>query len=149
MVTNQASQVSRVAKVGWGMFIAASALLLFHGVFWAREGPQLTLENIAERTSLAQSGFQIGSPSAFDVIAVLGRNYAIMEIALALMALLMAWSGVRHGSTWAWAASGVLVAGLAAMAANFVLVGGLSGGSIGYLLMTGVALVGWLLARGG
>lgn len=149
MIANQARQVSRLAKVGWGILIAASALLLLHGIFWLFGGPELALENIAERTSLATSEFRVGSPSAFDVISLLNRNYAILELGLGAFAALVAWGGYRLGSRWAWRASGLLVASLAAMTTNFVLVGGLGGGSIGYVVMTAVALVGWLLARDG
>lgn len=137
----------RVAQVGWGILIAISVLLVLYGIFWALEGPQLALENIAERTTLTNSGFQRGNPSASDVITLTSRNFAIVEAALGLMALLMAWTGFRHGSAMAWKATAVLVAGLGAMAANFIAVGGLGGGSIGYIGIALLALVGLVLAR--
>ncbi len=147
MSANQTRPVPMTARAGWGFLIGVSLLLLLHGVFWGMRGPEVALENIAERTSLTNSGFQVGSPSASDVIALTARNFAIVEAALGLMGLIVAWSGFRSRSKLAWTAMAGLVAGLAAMAANFVLVGGLAGGSLGYIAFALLALVGWLLAR--
>ncbi len=149
MIAGQARQISRLAKIGWGVLIAASALLLLHGIFWLFGGPEIALENIAERTSLAPSEFRQGNPSAFDVISLINRNYAILELGFGLYAALLAWRGFRRGSRWAWKAAGVLVAGLVAIAVNFTLIGGLGGGSVGYLSVAGIALVGLLLAGRG
>lgn len=149
MIASEARKQSRIANVGWWFLLAASALLLLHGVFWLTEGPDLALENIAERTSLATSEFREGSPSAFEVISLLNRNYALLELGLGAFAALVAWRGFRHGSRWAWKAAGVLVATYVAMAGNFVLLGGLGGGSVGYLAIAALATVGWLLASRG
>lgn len=147
MNANQAHQISRTARTGWGLLIAVSLLLLLHGAIWVIEGPGTALENIAERTDLAISGFEIGSPSASDVIALTARNFAIVEAALGLMALIVAVTGFRTASALAWTATAVLVVGLSAMAVNFVLVGGLSGGSVGYLGIALLAVLGQFLAR--
>jgi hypothetical protein len=147
MNTEHRGQVSKVGKAGWGMLIAVSLLLLLHGVFWGLDGPSIALENIAGRTSLPASEFMRGSPSAYDVIALTARNFAIVEVALGLMALILSLAGFRKGSNLALTAASALVVALIAMAINFVAVGGLAGGSIGYVGIAILALLGLLLAR--
>ena len=103
MSANQERSVRTTARAGWGILIGVSLLLLLHGVFWGMRGPEVALESIAERTSLTNSGFQVGSPSASDVIALTNRNFAIVEAALGLMALVLAWAGFRsNGCSGSW-----------------------------------------------
>ena len=111
--------------------------------------PNLALENISERTSLSPSDFQEGNPSAFDVITIITRQYAIGYMALGLMAFLVVLNGYRSGSRWAWITMWVVVAALIAIAANYMLIGGIAGAGIIYLGLAIVALVGQLLILGG
>lgn len=140
---------SRLAKVGWGVLLPMSALLVLHGATWFFQGPEIALANIAEPTSLAPQAFRQGSPSAFGIITLITRNSSVFEVALGLFALLVAWRGYRERSRWAWTASWVLVLAFAALAIDFVLAGGLSGGSVGYLIVAAVAVIGQLLAGTG
>ena len=146
MTTAEVREQSRIARVGWGILLAMSALLILHGATWFFAGPETALVNIAERTSLAPQEFQQGNPSAFDIITLINRNYSVFEVALGLMALLVGWQGYRYRSRWAWAAMWVLVAAFALLAANFIVPGGASTPGLSYLGVAVVALVGQLLA---
>lgn len=149
MIGNEAQVHTTASKVGWGILLALSALMVLHGVFWFFDGPETALENIAERTSLAPSGFELGSPSAYDVITLVNRNYAILEAGLGSLAILTALRGIRGGSPWVWWAMGVFVAALAGLTLNFVAAGGLGGASVSFLIVAVVALLGLLLTRPG
>ncbi|MDX1616782.1 MAG: hypothetical protein R3300_20915, partial [Candidatus Promineifilaceae bacterium] len=124
MMTSNSSKQPALAKWGWIILLAVSALLVLHGVSWFFVGPDRALTNIAERTSLASDGFQQGSPSAFDVITLLSRNSSVYEVAFGLFALSVAWRGYRHGSRWVWKLTWVLVFAFIALAVVFVLAGG-------------------------
>ncbi len=137
---------SRTAKLGWVILLVMSALLIIQGINWSLDGPDRTLTNIAGRTSLTASEFQVGNPSAFDVITLVARNFAIYGAAFGLLALLVAWKGYRHGSRWAWMVMWVLVGAIAAVAVNFIMVGGVSAIGLSFAGLAAIALVGQLLA---
>lgn len=148
IAASDTTKQSGVAKLGWGILLVISALHIFY-ISWFFSGPNIMLANIAERTSLDQSEFQQGSPSAFDVITLVARQFAIVNAALGLLALLVSWKGFRHGSRWAWRAMWVLVAALMAVAATFIMAGGVTPTALVFLSLGAVALVGQLLARRG
>lgn len=149
MNNNQKNKRTRTARVGWGILLAVSGLLIFAGIYWFFDLHNLALANIAERTSLAPSEFSQGNPSAFDVIILITRQYAIGYAALGLMALLVAMKGYSYGSQWAWRVMWVLVGTIVAIAVNFTLVGGGGAGGFSYLAVAIVALVGQLLVLRG
>lgn len=148
--TLEAKTQSRAAKWGWGILLVMSALMMLAGIFWYMELPEMTLENIAERTSLEPDGFMVGEPSAFDVITLVTRNSSVYAVALGFFALLVAWQGHRYGSRWAWTTMWILVAAFTAIAVNFTLAAGrIYAPSFGLFAFAVIALVGLLLARRG
>lgn len=148
-ISSETGSQPGIAKLGWGILLLMSALLILHGASWFFIGPEISLANLAERASLDEEGFRQGSPSSFDVITLITRNYSAFEVAFGVFALVVVWKGFRTGSRWAWMASWVLVFGFAVLAANFVLAGGLGGGSPAYLAAAVLALAGQLLAGRG
>lgn len=148
MASQSRPESSILAKGGWAVLLAISALMLLHAIFWIFEGPAIALESIARRTSLTPEDFNQGSPSAFDVIALTERNFAIVEAALAAVVLLIARGGFRPRSSSAWGPITSFVAALGAMAINFALAGGLQV-AVSYFIGAGVALVGLVLIRTG
>jgi hypothetical protein len=139
---------SRVGKFGWAILLVMSAALVYYGIFWFSRGPNITLTNIAEPTSLAPDDFQQGDPSAYTIITLVARQHAIGNVALGVLALLVAWKGYRQSSRWAWRAAWVLVLNFLLVAVTFIMAGGLAPISLGFLSLGVVALVGQLLARG-
>jgi len=140
---------SRLAKIGWVILLGVSVLVLLAGAGWYFGLPQMALENIAERTSLAPDAFKLGDSSAFDVITVIARGYGLGYAALGLLAFLVGLEGYRNGSGWVWRAMWVLVATFAAMAITFMLAGETFALSFSILVLGIVALAGLLLARTG
>lgn len=80
---------SSANRIGWLIVLAISVLLLLYGVFQYVSGPELSLENISERTSLGADEFRAGTPSAFDVISIVARQGAAFAAGLGLMAILV------------------------------------------------------------
>ena len=140
---------SRAAKVGWGILLVMSGLLMLAGINWFMTLPELALDNIAERTTLEPAGFMIGAPSAFDIITMIARGYGVGYAALGLLALVVALEGFRHGTRWAWRAMWVLVLAYAALAGTFLLAGETHVLSLGILTFAVVALAGIVLAQQG
>ncbi len=149
MELNQKNIQSRRAKLGWGILLGMSALLIFAGSGWLFSLPQMALENIAEYANLEPGVFMQGEPSAFDVIAVIARGYGAGYIALGLIALLIALEGYRRGTRWAWRVMWVLAATFAALAGIFMLAGESYALNFGILSFAVITLVGLLLARKG
>ena len=146
MTATFARSESKAAKLGWVILLVISALLILQGINWSFDGPERTLTNIAEHTTLTPSEFEAGDPSAFDVITLVARNFAIYGAAFGLLALLVAWKGYRDGSRWAWMAMWVLVGAIAAVAVNFIMIGGISAVGLSFAGFAAIALVGQLLA---
>ena len=140
---------SRLSTIGWAILLGVSILLILVGAFWYFGLPNMALENIAERTSLAPDEFKLGESSAFDVITMIARGYGIGYAFLGLLAFLVGLAGYRNGSRWAWRAMWVLVATFVAIAISFMLAGERATVSLGILVIGIVALVGLLLARTG
>jgi hypothetical protein len=149
MKTNREDTRTRTAKWGWGILLVMSTLLILAGLGWYFSLPDMALENIAERTSLGPDGYMVGKPSAFDIITLIARGYGAGYAALGLMALLVALTGYRTGTRWAWMAMWVLVLAYAAIAGIFLLAGETYALSLGVLSLAVITLVGLLLARKG
>jgi hypothetical protein len=147
--TSEIRKQSSVGKIGWGILLVISVLLVYYGLYWFGSGPEIMLANVAERTSLTLDDFREGSPSAYDVIALVSRQFAIGNAALGLLTLILAWNGFRHGTRLAWWAMWVLVATNIANAVTLVLAGGVNVVALTFLGLGGVTLVGQLLARRG
>lgn len=147
--TLETKSQSRAAKVGWGILLVMSALLMLVGINWFMTLPELALDNIAERTTLEPAGFMIGAPSAFDIITMIARGYGVGYAALGLLALVVALEGFRHGTRWAWRAMWVLALAYAALAGTFLLAGETYALSGGLLTLAVLSLLGLLLASRG
>ena len=148
MKTNQENGQSRTARVGWGLVMGVSALLMLAGLSWYFSLPQMLLENIVEYGNVESGNLMQGNPSAFDVIALIARGYGAGYAALGLLGLLVALEGYRNGTRWAWIATWVLVFAYIALAGIFMLPGDYAPG-LGSLALAVVALAGMLLARRG
>jgi len=149
ITTLETRSQSRAAKVGWGVLLVMSALLMLTGINWFMTLPELALDNIAERTTLEPAGFMVGEPSAHDVITMIARGYGVGHAALGLLALVVALEGFRHGTRWAWMAMWALALAYAALAGTFLLAGETYALSGGLLSLAAISLVGLLLARRG
>jgi len=146
MKTNQENSRTRTARVGWGILLGMSALLILAGIFWYRSLPQMLLENIVEYGNLEPGDLMQGEPSAFDVITIIARGYGAGFAGLGLLGLLVGVEGYRNGTRWAWIALWVLVFIYTALAGIFILPGDYVPG-LGSFTLAVVALVGLLLAR--
>jgi hypothetical protein len=149
MMTKQHTNQNRTAKLGWGILVGMSALLILAGFGWLLGLPQMAADNIAEHARLDPGIFMQGDPSALDVIAVIARGYGAGYLALGVMALLVALEGYRNGLRWSWRVMWVLAAAFAALAVIFLLAGETYALSLGILSLAVIALVGLLLARQG
>lgn len=146
MVTG-AGGMSLISRLGWMVVLGVSALLALYGVFWFFVGPQMGLENIAERTSLAQDEFRAGSPSAFDVITIVTRQGAAFGAALGALAFAVGWQGYRQEARWAWWASWATPLAIAVAGLGFVSAAGAAPQAIGYLGLAGILALALLGAR--
>jgi hypothetical protein len=134
------SNHSRLAKLGWGILLVISALLLLNGVTWFFIGPRLSwIEELGILDEFRQT-----YPAIADNYATNARQVAIWYLAFGLLALLVTLEGFRHRSRWAWYATWVLVAVLAAIGLLYR-----DGFGIYSLGLAAIALVGQLLAGKG
>lgn len=140
-------QGSRRSRVAWLIVLAISALVLAYGGILFFSGPDMVLENVSERTSLAPDDYRVGSPSASDVMSVVVRQTASFTVAVGFMALIAGWRGYRYGSEWAWwAMLGVPVA-IAGTGIGFVLAAGVSAQAMMFLGLAVVFTVALLAIR--
>jgi hypothetical protein len=135
------------AKLGWGILLIASMVLILGGLSWFGMLPQMMLENITEYTNLEPGVFMQGQPSAFDVITIVARGYGAGYAALGVMALLLALEGYRNGTRWAWMVLWVLVAVYIAIGGIFFMAGESQTLSLPILFIAVLAAVGLLLTR--
>ena len=137
----------RAAKVGWGILLGVSVLLMLAGLSWFGMLPQMMLENISEHANLDPGNFMQGNPSAFDIITMIARGYGAGYAALGLMALLISFEGYRHGTRWAWKVMWVLVAVYLAIGGLFFMAGERFALSLPILFIAVVTAVGLLMSR--
>jgi hypothetical protein len=138
---------SGLARLGWGILLVMSALLILAGIGWYFSLPEMALENIAERTILEPGDFMVGG--AFGIITLIARGYGAGYAVLGLMALLVALEGFRRGTRWAWVAMWVLALAYATIAGIFMLAGESYALSFGVLSFAIITLAGLLLAYRG
>jgi hypothetical protein len=137
---------SKVARWGWAILIAISALLILNGAGWFFMGPSLAFFEVDTGVSLEE--FRGAYPTVTRNIATNARQVAIWFMAFGALALLVALEGYRHNSRWAWNAAWALVAAPAAVGIN-VLAGGEGAFGFSILAVAAVALAGQLLAGKG
>ncbi len=104
---NQENNQSRLVKLGWGILIASSVLLLFNGMMWFFFGPQQVVKSIEE--------FGQANPEIERQMATNARQVAIWYLAFGSLALLVTLDGFRNNRRWAWYGTWVLVAAMAAV----------------------------------
>jgi hypothetical protein len=138
---------SKTAKWGWGILIVLSAMLALNGValYFISASPFTFLQNTGVPVDEVKEAF----PTVAEHVVREGQGISIMLAGLGLMALVVALTGYRHRSRWAWNAMWVLVGTLA-----FSSVWAFGGGGrldIGgfYAGLAAIGLVGQLLARRG
>lgn len=109
----------RTTKVGWGILLIVSVLLVMDGAFWFFAGPNI----------------------------IHARLVAVWYVSFGMLALLVALEGYRNGTRWAWYASWVLAVALAAI--GLVEVTLEPNAFFGLILLgfSGITIVGLLLAR--
>jgi hypothetical protein len=139
---------SKIVKLAWLVVGAVSAVLVAYGVIWLFAGPEMALTNIAERTSLLPEEFRQGAPSAFDVISVISRQFAVYVAAVGMLMLFVTWQGYL-GSRWAWVAAWVLVATIGAAGLSFMVVSAAAYQGLMYLTLALVVAVSLFVARWG
>lgn len=139
---------SIVGGAGWAILLGVAGLLVMHGAIWFFVGPNIALDNIAERVDLSTATFRQGNSSAFDIIRITARNAAILEVTLGALAMLFGLQSIRRGDPRARPLMWAMAAAIIAMAANFILVGAISAGS-SYLLVALAAIGGLMLTRSG
>ncbi len=137
-VMTTAKNQSRAAKVGWGILMVVSAMLLFNGVAWFFLGPE------AERADLSALEFSQLYPEIAGQMGKNAQQVAIWYMAFGSLALLVALEGFRNGSRWAWYALWVMIPAMAAVGMLYV-----GGFGAGLLVLAVVALIGMFLAHKG
>lgn len=130
---NQVTNQSRFVKLGWGILLASSVLLLLNGVMWFFFGLQRVVVSLEE---FGQVNLDIAHQMATNA-----RQVAIWYLAFGSLALLITQDGFRHNRRWAWYGTWVLVAVMAAIGILYR-----DGFGIWLLGLAVIALVGQLLA---
>ncbi|HRQ41538.1 MAG TPA: hypothetical protein PLD25_26760 [Chloroflexota bacterium] len=138
ITTHEVKNQSRAVKVGWGILLVVSAMLLFNGIAWFFLGPE------AERGDLGALEFSQLYPEIADQMGKNAQQVAIWYMAFGSLALLVALQGFWNGSRWAWYALWVMIAALVAVGMLYV-----GGFGAGLLVLAVVALIGMFLARKG
>ena len=130
---NQVINQSRLVKLGWGILLVSSVLLLFNGVMWFFFGPQQVVGSLEE---FGQVNPEIGRQMAQNA-----RQVAIWYLAFGSLALFVTLDGLRHNRRWAWYGTWVLVAAMASVGLLYR-----DGFGIWLLGLAVIALVGQFLA---
>jgi hypothetical protein len=145
MINAEVNTQPRLAKLGWGILLVVSALLVLNGLGWFFAGPNSSLSSMAENTGVTVIEFEQAYPSAATSITANARLVALWFMAFGLLALIVALEGFRRGTRWAWNATWVLVATITAVG-----LGELPGVfGIALLGVAAMTLLGQLLARTG
>ena len=138
---------TRTSKLGWGLHLLISALLVLNGIAWLGVGPRTTLAYPLRLEGISEEVFTQDYPAVVDHIAVNARELAVWYIAFGLLAFLVALEGFRRGSRWAWVASWVVVGAFIVAGINYWI--GLPAGfaNVGRIGIGVLLLVGQFLAR--
>lgn len=136
----------KVARLGWGVLLAVTALLILNGLAWLVVGPDIEVDEMAGALGMPASEFEQAHPAAVDFVARQTRQVAVWYIAFGLLALFVILAGFRRGAHWAWKAGWVLVA--APLAVGLVqLVGGGASFAYAMLALAGITFIAQLLVR--
>lgn len=112
---------SRVRRVGWGLVILVSGLLILDGIVWFFVGPRIMW--FQDVTGVPLSTFRDQYPIVADHMAASARQVAIWMTAFGTLAGAVGVVGFRRGSRWAWLLSWIVVAFLATLAVNYAFAG--------------------------
>lgn len=137
---------SKIVGWGWGILLAVAILLFVNGAVWLFVGPDMSVEEMAADMGVATADFEQTHPAAAQSVGRNARQVAVWFMAFGLLAFIVAQTGFRLRTRWAWNATWVLAAAPAGVGVT-QLVGG--GGAFAYasLALSGIAVVGQLLAR--
>lgn len=138
---------TRSQKLGWGILLVISALMVLNGVTWFVVGPDMSLSYTAQVAGVPVEEFTQLYPGVVEHLARNTRQVAIWFAGFGLMALIVALEGFRNGSRWAWIATWVVVGVPIAIGINYLSGGELGFDNVGMFFFGAVALVGQLLAR--
>ncbi len=142
-----ATAQSQVQKIGWGVLLAISGLLVLNGIMWFGSGAGLTLAYPLRVEGVAVDQFTQEHPVVVDHIGMNAREVAIWYAAFGLMALMVALEGFRRGTRWAWNTSWVMSGVFVVAGLTYGLNLGLGFVNAGRADIGLIALVGLLLAR--
>lgn len=143
---NATTEKPRVARLGWGVLLAVTALLILNGLGWLFVGPDMEVDEMAGALGMPATEFEQTHPAAVDLVARQTRQVAVWYIAFGLLALFVILAGFRRSGHWAWKAGWVLVA--APLAVGLVqLVGGGASFAFAMLALAGITLIAQLLVR--
>lgn len=109
MITTEARNQSRLARIGWGFLVVICVLLVFNGILWFFVGPGI------DRGGVSMEEFSQTYPELASTMANNARQVAFWYMAFGSLALLVALEGFRHGSRWAWYSMWIMVVLLAAI----------------------------------
>lgn len=147
MSAQKESPDRKIARIGWGLSIAFSIIMIIAGLGWFFALPGMLLENIAEMANLDPAQFRVGDPSASDLIAMIAQGYGLGFSAVGIVSLILALAGFRSGARLAWNALWILAITFAGLAYTFLRIGENAILSLGVLSFAVLSLVGQLLAR--
>ncbi|HEX6299771.1 MAG TPA: hypothetical protein VF148_04840 [Acidimicrobiia bacterium] len=145
-MTTETRESPKVARWGWGILLAVTALLILNGLAWLFVGPDVEVDEMATALRMHASEFEQAHPAAVDFVARQTRQVAVWYIAFGLLALFVILAGSRRSARWAWKAGWVLFAAPAAVGL-VQLVGGGASFAYAMLALAGITLIGQLLAR--
>jgi hypothetical protein len=145
MTSEETVRPTRVARVGWGILLLVSALMLLNGPTWFFVGPRMSVSYAARVDGVPVEEFIQGHPQVVDHLRHNARQVAIWYGAFGLMAFICGLHGLRTGARWAWFATWVEVAAPIAIGLSY-LGDELSWDNLGGLAIGGLGLVGQLMA---
>lgn len=148
MTTTGARTQTRTQKVGWGILLFISALMVLNGVVWFFAGPSRSGPYMARVAGMPEQEFRQLYPGVVEGLSRNRRQVGIWYAAFGAMALVTAVGGLRLGTRWAWHATWAVPAAPIAIGIVYsVGVGELAFDNLGLFTFGALALVGQLLAR--
>ncbi len=147
MHIEETGQMSRRAKIGWGILLTISALMLLNGVGWFISGPGMNAAYSAEVAEMSVDEFRGRFPGLVAHQARNVRQVAVWYATFGAMALMVSLRGFRHGTRWAWNAAWPVIAAPIAIGIVYTPAGQLNAEGSFLIAVGAVALLGQLLAR--
>jgi hypothetical protein len=143
MIDAKTEYRSNTTRLGWGILLGLSALLILNGVVWFFLGGSLMPFEREVGVSLEE--LRQAYPTVVEYVATQARQLAIWFIVAGLLAVSVTRQGFEHHSRWAWRSGWILVGGLAAVAINALSLGEPPFGLL-VLALSAIGFIGQLLA---